>query len=42
LSSSWAAASKLRGSFSVDEFSVEVTDAVVPNASVIGHGRVQR
>jgi hypothetical protein len=25
-----AAASKLRGSFSVDEFSVEVTDAVAP------------
>jgi hypothetical protein len=30
LSSSWQRGAKLRGSFSVDEFSVEVTDAVAP------------
>jgi hypothetical protein len=30
LSSSWQRGAKLRGSFSVDEFSVEATDAVAP------------
>ena len=30
LSSSWQRGAKLRGSFSVDEFSVELTDAVAP------------